>query len=169
MRAGEAPAAAEDRGADRRVEICESGDGRLREPGDGGDTIRRPGPGALAERLDTGGLPSQERLVDRATLEQRAGETEGEDQVGARTNRQVEVRHARQRCGARVDHDQRRAGLAGLLDVRHQVDARGRGIGAPHDDEPCVCVVLVGDAGHLAVHGLRGQARRRGAHRAGEA
>ena len=66
--------------------------------------------------------------------------------------------------GAGVDDHELRAGLARFLDEGNQVNARGRRIDAPEHDQPRVHVVLVGDAGHLAVEAHVGRAGCRRAH-----
>ena len=86
--------------------------------------------------------------------------------VGARSGRDVEIGLTRERRRTRIDDDEPGALLLRLPDVRHEVNARGRRVDAPEDDEPRFRVVLVGDARHLSVHRLCRGARRRRAHRA---
>ena len=76
---------------------------------------------------------------------------------------------ARQRGRARVDHDQLRAALLRLADVRHEVNARRRRVHAPEDDQLRLGVVLIRDRRHLAVERHVGGAGRRRADRAREA
>ena len=68
--------------------------------------------------------------------------------------------------GARIDHHDSGAAVTRLLQVGHQVDARGRGIGAPDQNQLGFRVVLVGHRRHLAVEAQVGDAGRRGTHRA---
>ena len=83
--------------------------------------------------------------------------------------REVQVGLARERRRARIDDHERRArASAPRLQIRHEVDAGRRRVHAPEHDQPCVDVVLVGDAGHLAVERQVGGAGRRGADRARE-
>ncbi len=91
---------------------------------------------------------------------------ERDGDVGARSGRDVEIGLTRERRRTRIDDDEPGALLLRLPDVRHEVNARGRRVDAPENDEPRFRVILVGDARHLSVHRLcRGPGRRR-AHRA---
>ena len=76
---------------------------------------------------------------------------------------EVDVGLPGQRRSARVDDHQRGPGLDGGPHVRHQMDAGGRRVRAPDDDEFRVLVVGVGDAGHPAVERGGGGSGRRGA------
>ena len=113
-------------------------------------------------------MGGEKRLVGQIALEQVAVHGQRDHDVGPRLQGEVEVGAAGQVRPARIDDHQRRAGLLRRLDVRYQVDAGARRVGAPHHDEPGVPVVGIGDARHLAVEGLVGGARREGADRAGQ-
>ena len=93
----------------------------------------------------------------------RVDDRERDREVGAGAHRQVQVREPRQLRLPRIDHHERGALRPCLLDERHEVDAGGRRVGAPDDDEARLFVVLVADAGHLPVHRLARGARGGGA------
>ncbi len=164
----EAPSTADDGRLRRGVQVHQPRDGGRRESRDCGDAIHGPRGRALAEGLDAGHVGGQELVVDCVALEEFAGHAEREHEVGAWPDRQVQVRLTCEGRGSRVDDHERRAVVARLLQEGHQVNARRRGIRAPHDNQSGVGVVLVRHARHLAVHGLRGGARRRCAHGARE-
>src|SRR5919204_394461 len=54
----------------------------------------------------------------------------------------MDVRLFRQRCRSRIDDHEHRAAALRFADVRHEVNARRRGIAAPDDDQPRVFEVL---------------------------
>ena len=86
-------------------------------------------------------------------------------QVGAGPGREMKVRLARQACCSRVDDHERCSCLAGLLEIRDEMNAGRARIDAPQNDQTRVHVVLVRDARHLSVEHLvrragRGRANR---------
>ena len=103
-----------------------------------------------------------------SAIEEVLVQRQGDGDVRAGLELNVEVSLAGERRRARIDHDERRASLARFLDEGHEVDARGRRVHAPEDDEAGVHVVFVGDARHLSVETHVGGAGRCRAHRARE-
>ena len=86
--------------------------------------------------------------------------------VGARFDREMDVRRTRERRRSRIDDHELRAALLGLAHVRNQVDAGRRRIDAPEDDQLRFDVILIADRRHLAVERHVCRARRRRAQRA---
>ena len=109
---------------------------------------------------------AQERLVGVPVGEQVAVNRERDGDVGARPDREVHVRRARERRRARIDDDELRAALLRLAHVRDEMNAGRRRVDAPEHDQRGFGIVLVGDRRHLAVERHVGRAGRRRAHRA---
>ena len=85
-------------------------------------------------------------------------------EIGARLRRDVKVRLAREARRPWIDDDEFGSGLARCLEVWNEVNAGRAGVDAPEDDQPRVHVILIRDAGHLAVEHLVRRAGRSGAH-----
>ena len=139
------------------------------DTGDLGRAGHRPPIGARAELVHAARVFREERQVRVSVVEEVLVQRQGDGDVSAGPQRNVKVGLPRERRGARIDDDELRASLARFLDERDEVNARGRGVHAPEDDQPRVHVVFVGDAGHLAVEPHVGGPGRRRTDRAREA
>ena len=120
----------------RADEFGETRDLRLRDVGN----RRRPrGRARPRTRSRNSSAPCtwlrDERLIDPAALEEHVRDRERDGRVGARARLHVQ-RRAFSRLGApRIDDDERGAPVERLLDERHLVDVRLRGVLPPQDDE----------------------------------
>ena len=101
-----------------------------------------------------------------SAIEEVLVQRQGDGDVRAWLELNMEVSLAGERRRAWIDYDEGRASLARFLDEGDEVDARGRRVHAPEDDEAGVHVVFVGDARHLSVETHVGGAGGRRAHRA---
>ncbi len=106
----------------------------------------------------------EKRLVGESFFKEVAMNGEGDRQVGAGLYGEVQVGLPCHGGRARVEHHDVGALIAGLLEERHQVDARHTGVHAPDDDHLRRRVVFVADRRHLAVEAKVGGAGWRRAH-----
>ena len=104
-----------------------------------------------------------------AFLEQIAMDREGDGEIGAGPDREVQIGLARERRRAWIDHDDEGAVVAGFLEEGHDVNARDARVHAPHDDHLRVGIVFVADRRHLSVEPEVRRAGRRRAYRAEQA
>ena len=139
------------------------------DAGFGGRALDRPRLGGRAQLVGAGRVRREERLVGPAALEQLA------DRARARPAGRCPGRTARCRSACRASGVRRGSTTTSLAPcfcarlmcgTRWMPDADGL---QPQTTISRACVVvLVGDAGHLAVHRRGRRAGRRGAHRARE-
>ncbi len=117
----------------------------------GGGSLRSPGVGAPLELGGAGRVGLQELSIRPAVGEEPADHGERDRKVRARVHGEMEVGALGDTRAPRIDDHEFRAPLLRFLDVRKQVDPRGRGIGAPEHDQVRSGVVRVCDARHLSV------------------
>ena len=109
---------------------------------------------------------SNERPVMRAQPFQLGGKREGEHDVGAGQQCEMQIGLLGDLGPQRVDHDKTAALAHGLTHVAHKVQVGDRGVAAPDDVELGVGSRLGPDAGHEAVGASPRLTPDRAAHRA---
>ena len=156
------PAAANHRRCGFGVNRRQAPDSLCRNPGHRRCTVQRPLRRLLQQRFQAIGMISQKDHVQGAALLPNIDQRQGQRQVGAGINRQMQIDFGIGKGLARIDRDNKGAIAFGLFQKWHQVDVRHFWIGAPEHDTAGRGVIRVGHTGHFAVHAhrhLRGRRR----------
>ncbi len=161
----DAPAAADHRRRAARVQLDELVELTRFDAGLGGCSRDRPASGTDLQLLDAGRTRGELRITVTAR-EQRVDHRECDRQIGAWTDRDMEIRASRERSPPWIDHSELGSGFARTLDHGDEMDPGRRRVHAPQHDQLRVLEILERDAGHLAVEAVRGRGGRRRAERA---
>ena len=92
------------------------------DAGDFGRALESPLRSLFPQQVCAGRVRVQERLVGVAVFEEIAVHGQRDDDVRAWFDREMQVRRARLRSGARIDYHQLRAVFLRLADVRDRVN-----------------------------------------------
>ena len=102
---------ADERGLGARVGPRRPADQFGRQPGDLRHALGRVVAHRLAQRLEAGRVRGDVLAIDEVVLDDEVNQAVDEREIGARPERQVQIRHHRRLRHARIDDDERRRGF----------------------------------------------------------
>ena len=142
------------------VPVGQPGDELDGDVGLRGCPFERPRQRFLAQQLGVVRVLVEERAIGEPAFEEVAMDRERDRQIGAGAKGQMQIGMLGQRGRSRVDDDEPGSAPLRFAQIGDHVDAGGRRVDAPDDDQARFGVVLVGHRRHLSVERAVGSSRR---------